>query len=133
MYMYKHIYIHTYMHVHTHIFYACHDIQTPDSRISIRTCIHTHPHMYTHMYTYAHSHILCVTRYPLPASIHICTHILTHIYVYTQTYSFGTHKHTYIDVLHRIQGGQDSWDPLSLQVIFRKSDLYSVVRLWKMM
>ena len=31
-----------------------------------------------------------------------------------------------------IQGGEDSQDPLSLQVIFRKSDLYLVVPLWKM-
>jgi len=31
-----------------------------------------------------------------------------------------------------VQGGEDSKDPLSLQVIFRKSDLYLVALLWKM-
>jgi len=31
-----------------------------------------------------------------------------------------------------IQGGEDSYDPLSLWVIFRKSDLYLVALLWKM-
>ena len=31
-----------------------------------------------------------------------------------------------------IQGGEDSQDPLFLQVIFRKSDLYLVALLWKM-
>ena len=34
--------------------------------------------------------------------------------------------------LHRIQGGEDSQDPLSLQVIFRTRALYSVALLWKM-
>jgi len=31
-----------------------------------------------------------------------------------------------------LQGGEDSLDPLSLYVIFRKSDLHLVVLLWKM-
>ena len=31
-----------------------------------------------------------------------------------------------------LQGGEDSKDPLSLQVVFRKSDLYLVALLWKM-
>jgi len=31
-----------------------------------------------------------------------------------------------------LQGGEDSWDPLSLWVIFCKSDLYLVAILWKM-
>ena len=32
----------------------------------------------------------------------------------------------------KVQGGEDSYDPLSLQVVFRKSDLYLVAVLWKM-
>ena len=31
-----------------------------------------------------------------------------------------------------LQGGEDSQDPLSLQVIFRKSDLYLMALLWEM-
>ena len=32
----------------------------------------------------------------------------------------------------KVQGGEDSYDSLSLQVVFRKSDLYLVAILWKM-
>ena len=38
---------------------------------------------------------------------------------------------SFIPVYNVLQGGKDSWDPLSLQVIFRKSDLYLVALLWK--
>ena len=41
--------------------------------------------------------------------------------------------HTYINrvVCHVIQGGEDPKDALSLQVIFRKSNLYLMALLWK--
>ena len=32
----------------------------------------------------------------------------------------------------KVQGGEDSYDSLSLQVVFRKSDLYLVAVLWTM-
>jgi len=39
-----------------------------------------------------------------------------------------------IELTHysQVQGGEDSSDPFSLQVIFRKSYLYLVALLWKM-
>jgi len=37
-----------------------------------------------------------------------------------------------VQMYTQIQGGEDSYDPLSLYVIFRKSDLYLVALLWKM-
>ena len=63
------------------------------------------------------------------------------IYIYIYTYKYNTYIYMYIYIciyvyqwiyIREIQGGEDSQDPLSLQVNFRKSDLFLAALLWKM-
>jgi len=62
-------------------------------------------------------------------------YILHTVYTLTNWRSIRIYIRIYIVYIYAptiLQGGEDSQDPLSLWVIFRKSDLCLVALLWKM-
>ena len=74
--------------------------------------------------------------------VHVYTDVVYKcgLYMYIQMWVSSLHIRTcayrWVSWVHvctqmSVQGGEDSWDPLSLQVIFRKSDRYLVALLWK--
>ena len=126
----------TYMHIHTYIY--------------IRGCILARVDMFIYIYIYIYTHIHIQKCILTRVYIHMCIHIYIqecisarvddHIYIYIccipecilARVDICIDIYIHIQECIRVQGGEDSQNPLSLQVIFCKSDLYLVALLWKM-